>query len=66
MVTCSRSRNANDQIISRTRNPPRLALNYDYEIPSFLRQEFEYIGNLLSEFPEVITPDIQMSCIRAY
>jgi hypothetical protein len=35
-------------------------------MPSFLRQEFEYMGTVSSAFPEVITPDIQMSCLRNY
>ncbi|KAH6704177.1 hypothetical protein BKA61DRAFT_617999 [Leptodontidium sp. MPI-SDFR-AT-0119] len=51
---------------SRTTNPQRLRLAYDGEIPSFLKQEFEYMGEVSSTFPEVITPSIQMSCLKSY
>jgi hypothetical protein len=50
----------------RTRNPRRLALDFDGEIPSYLKQEFEYMGRVSSTFPEIITPSIQMSCMKAY
>ncbi|KAH7378937.1 hypothetical protein BKA64DRAFT_765884 [Cadophora sp. MPI-SDFR-AT-0126] len=58
--------NANNQITVRTTHPPRSLLFYDGEIPSFLRQEFEYMGRVSSTFPEVITPSIQMSCMKSY
>jgi hypothetical protein len=45
----------------RLRNPRRLKLDFDDEIPSFLRQEFEYMGRVSLAFPEDITPRIQMS-----
>jgi hypothetical protein len=53
-------------LISGARNPRRLKLDFDEEIPSFLRQEFEYMGNVSLDFPEVITPEIQMACMRSY
>ena len=48
------------------RNPRRLKLDFDNEIPSFLKQEFEYMGKVSLAFPEVITPTIQMACMRSY
>jgi hypothetical protein len=50
----------------RPRNPRQLKLDFNAEIPSFLRHEFEYMGNVSAAFPEDITPSIQMSCMRAY
>lgn len=40
--------------------------DYDGGIPSLLKEEFEYMGNVSAGFPEAITPDIQMSCERSF
>jgi hypothetical protein len=50
----------------RLRNPRRLKLDFDDEIPSFLRQEFEYryMGRVSLAFPEDITTRIQMSLYK--
>jgi hypothetical protein len=53
-------------LVPRTKNPRWLKLDFDDEIPSFLRQEFEYMGNVSLAFPEVIPPTIQMACMRSY
>jgi hypothetical protein len=49
----------------RPRNPRQLKLDFDAEIPSFLRHEFEYMGNVSAAFPEDITPSIRKSDARA-
>lgn len=41
-------------------------LDFDGEIPSFLRHEFEYMGDASLAFPEVNTPTIEISCMRDY
>lgn len=66
IVSYYRHSNSAKYIVSSTRNPPRLAVDYDGDIPSLLKQEFEYMENVSSQFPEVITPEIQMSCIKSY
>ena len=45
-------------VIFRTRNPWQLKLDYNSEMPSFFRQEFNYISNALLVFLEVITLNI--------
>ncbi|KAH7402988.1 hypothetical protein BKA64DRAFT_668103 [Cadophora sp. MPI-SDFR-AT-0126] len=39
---------------------------YDGPIPSFLDQEYQYMRQASTTFPEAITPSIQMSCMKAY
>ena len=39
---------------------------YDGPIPSFLDQEYQYKRQASSDFPELITSAIQMSCIKDY
>jgi hypothetical protein len=35
-------------------------------VPSFLEEEFQYMKQASTTFPEAITPSIQMSCMKAY
>jgi hypothetical protein len=39
---------------------------YDGPIPSFLDQEYQYMRQASTTFPEAITSSIQMSCMKAY
>jgi hypothetical protein len=39
---------------------------FDGPIPSFLDQEYQYMKQASSTFPEMITPAIQMSCMKDY
>lgn len=39
---------------------------YDGPIPSFLDQEYQYMRQATSDFPELITSAIQMSCMKDY
>jgi hypothetical protein len=39
---------------------------YDGPIPSFLDQEYQYMRQASTTFPEEITPSIQMSCMKGY
>jgi hypothetical protein len=50
----------------RVRAPRRLLPAFEGIIPSFLKEEFEYMSEVSSTFPETITPSIQMSCLQAY
>jgi hypothetical protein len=39
---------------------------YEGPVPSFLEEEYHYTRQASATFPEVITPSIQMSCIKDY
>jgi hypothetical protein len=39
---------------------------YEGPVPSFLEEEYHYMRQASATFPEVITPSIQMSCIKDY
>jgi hypothetical protein len=39
---------------------------FDGVLPSFLEEEYQYMKRASTNFPEIITPTIQMECIRAY
>ena len=41
-------------------------LAFEGPVPSFLDEEFQYMKQASTTFPEVITPSIQMSCMKAY
>jgi hypothetical protein len=41
-------------------------LAFDGVLPSFLDQEYQYMKQASTNFPETITPTIQMECINAY
>ena len=41
-------------------------LAFDGVLPSFLDQEYQYLKVASINFPEIITPTIQMECMRAY
>jgi hypothetical protein len=49
----------------RSLEEPRLAA-YDGPLPSFLDQEHQYMKQASSDFPELITSAIQMSCMKDY
>jgi hypothetical protein len=39
---------------------------FDGVLPSFLEEEYQYMKQASVDFPEPITPSIQMECVRAY
>jgi hypothetical protein len=39
---------------------------FDGILPSFLEEEYQYMKQASTNFPETITPSIQMECIKAY
>jgi hypothetical protein len=39
---------------------------FDGILPSFLEEEYQYMKQASADFPEIITPSIQMECIKAY
>jgi hypothetical protein len=41
-------------------------LPFEGPVPSFLDEEFQYMKRATTTFPEVITPSVQMSCMKAY
>jgi hypothetical protein len=41
-------------------------LAFDGVLPSFLDQEYQYMKQASTNFPEMITPSIQMECMEAY
>jgi hypothetical protein len=41
-------------------------LAFDGVLPSFLDQEYQYMKQASTNFPETITPSIQIECIEAY
>jgi hypothetical protein len=49
-----------------TRAPRRTLSEFQGPIPSFLKEEYEYMSGVSLTFPETITPNIQMSCLQAY
>lgn len=55
-----------NQMMFRTRSLRERPVDYNGELPSFLREEYEYMANMSLAFPEEITADIQMSCLSAY
>jgi hypothetical protein len=39
---------------------------FDGPLPSFLEEEYQYMKQASTDFPETITPSIQMECMKAY
>jgi Domain of unknown function (DUF6570) len=39
---------------------------YDAPVPSFLDEEYQYMKQASTGFPEMINPSVQMECMRAY
>jgi len=51
--------------LQRSVTDPRIVA-FDGPIPSFLDQEYQYMKEASTTFPEAITPSTQMSCMKAY
>jgi hypothetical protein len=44
----------------------RRIVAFDGVLPSFLQEEYQYMKQASADFPELVTPSIQMECMKAY